>query len=89
MCRASTEKDLKSLTFTINTQKIIIDIMKESEIIKAVLKRRNQIREKKQKSGSELNNGYNLTIKAAFDFYRGSEYELTQLLDWLGYEEDE
>ena len=31
--------------------------------------------------------GYNPTIMSAYDFYRGIEYELNKLLDWLGYEE--
>lgn len=58
------------------------------DIIKEVLKRRNRVHNEKMKRGQEMNqNGYYSVMMSAYDFYRGAEYELTKLLDWLGYEE--
>lgn len=58
------------------------------EIIREILERRNRARDYKIGRGQEMNRfGHNPTIMSAYDFYRGVEYELTKLLDWLGYEE--
>lgn len=60
----------------------------EKEIIEEIVQRRNRARDNKVGRGQEMNKfGYNPTIMSAYDFYRGIEYELTKLLDWLGYEE--
>lgn len=60
----------------------------EKEFIEEILKRRNCARDYKICRGQEMNRfGHNPTIMSAYDFYRGIEFELTKLLDWLGYEE--
>lgn len=58
------------------------------EIIEEVIRRRDRAREEKIKRGqvsAEIAN--HPVVIEAYNFYRGIEYELNKLLDWLGYEE--
>lgn len=58
------------------------------EIIEEVKRRRDLACEEKIRRFRMLDGSdNNYIVTDAYNFYRGIEYELNKLLDWLGYEE--